>query len=472
MERDRYGAIGALAANRPLLISVVFAFGLTALAVAGFSSQPGGRAMSAYAVSCFVALALPAIATSFAPAAGFPRAVFAVGLALGLLAISLLAPWESHSTLAVAGLSGTTFRIGAALLLWFVLLRPLFGDAPGLAMAAPLAAALGAFGASGLLALEALARIDVLGAVASLSVAMSCLVGVGVAGDFTRAFAGGARADEAAGDAAHLAVAPAVFSALATAGVFSAGLAPGAEALDWSWRAVFYGAGGVALATATALVVTASTLSLSNVTEEIAVIENYRRQNFRRWWRPFRQALPQSSAIAFTAILLILTVVALFSGFDALAPVKLTLLAVCSLAAWVTFVSIRTGLFVFLALFASVIMIDWSYAIVGVVSPGLLVELTVIAFAAALFGQIGIAWRDARNPRRNAREATEAAMVDGGYRYLGSAAFALAAFAVAQTSGLWSDGGAAALYLAAYCVFGFFIAAPLMTSIGAVFGRD
>ncbi len=472
METDRYGAIGGLAANRPLLISVVFAFGLTALAVAGFSSQPGGRAMSGFAINCFAALALPAVATGIAPAGAVPRAVFAALAAGALLVVSFLAPFDKNAMLAAAGLSGATLRIGAALLLWFVLLRPLFGDAPGLAMAAPLAAALGAFGASGLLALEALARIDVLGAVASLSVAMSCLVGVGVAGDFTRAFAGGARADEAAGDAAHLAVAPTAFGALATAGVFSAGLAPGAETLDWSWRAVAYAAGGVALATATALVVTASTLSLSNVTEEIAVIENYRRQNLRRWWRPFRQVLPPSSAIAFTAILLILTVVALFSAFNLLTPVKLILLGACSLAAWVTFVSLRTGLFVFLALFASMIMIDWSYAIAGVVSPGLLVELTATAFAAALFGQIGVAWRDARNPRRNAREATEAAMVDGAYRYLASAAFALGAFAAAEASGLWEDGSAAALYLAALCLFGFFIAAPLMTSIGAIFGRD
>jgi len=118
------------------------------------------------------------------------------------------------------------------------------------------------------------------------------------------------------------------------------------------------------------------------------------------------------------------------------------------------------------------ILIDWSYELAGVALPGLLAELSAIAVAAALYGQIALAWRDARSPRRKAHEAAEVAMIDGAYRYLVSAAFAIAALLVGQTSGLWADGVAAGIYLTTLAVFGLLISAPLMTAISAIFGRD
>lgn len=473
MDSDRHGPVGTLAADRPLLTSVVIAFGLTALSVIGFSGDRAAGVMVAdFALNALVALALPAVLAAAAPTTTWPRIGFALASAATLYVAARTVPNLIPYDLSILSPNSASVVAAGGLTIWFLVLRPLFGDVAGLSFAAPVAAILGAYGAGALLVLGTNAPMNVVGALSSLSLAVACIVGVGVAAEFTKQFAKGDRVHKASGDAAHLAAAPAVYAALITAGVFVAGLTPGVEQLGWTWRAVIYAGAGVTIAAATALFITSATLSLGSTSEKIAVVENHRRQNFRKWWRPLRQALPPSSAIAFVAILLIVTIVALFEAYNEYSFAKTSLLIACAIAAGITFVSARTGLFVLLALFSSMILIDWSYELAGVALPGLLAELSAIAVAAALYGQIALAWRDARSPRRKAHEAAEVAMIDGAYRYLVSAAFAIAALLVGQTSGLWADGVAAGIYLTTLAVFGLLISAPLMTAISAIFGRD
>lgn len=472
MDTARHGTIGALAANRPLLISVVLAFGLTALAVTGFIRESSALTVSDFAINAFFALAAPALIARFAPPKLVNRLIYVLAISTVLIVGSIYAPGVSPKAFAAFAPSVSAVQIACVLLIWFVLLRPLVGDIVGLGVAAPVAAVLGAFGASGFLALEAAPGEGVIGAIASLSLALSCLVGVGVAADFAQAFARGGDVHDAAGVAAYNATSAAVYATLITFGVFVAGLLPAAETINWSFRAIIYGAAGVALAVTTTLLVTASALSLAQVSEQTAVTENHRRQNVRRWWRPLRQALPPSSALAFVAILMIITVTGLFTAYEPITLVKVALLIACALFAGLTFVSIRTGIYVFTALLSAMVIVRWIYEIAGTPSPSLLAELTGLAVTAALYGQVAIAWRDARNPSRNAREAAERAMIDGAHRYAISAAFVLGALFVSDVSGLWSDGAEAAFYTFAMTLFGFLIAAPLMTAISAVFGRE
>ena len=372
MDPARHGTIGALAANRPLLISVVFAFGLTALSVTGFMRAPSAAAVSNFAINAFFALAAPAIIARFAPSAMINRLVYVFVIGALLLVGSTYAPAISPQVLSVIAPSTGAVQVACVLMIWFVLLRPVIGDVVGLGVAAPIAAVLGAFGASGFLALEAAQGEDVIGAIASLSLALSCLVGVGVAADFAQAFARGGDAHNAAGVAAYNATSAAVYATLITLGVFASGLMPGAETISWNFRSIVYGAAGVALAVTTTLLVTAAALSLSRVSEQTAVSENHRRQHVRRLWRPLRQALPPSSALAFVAILLILTVVGLFTAYEPITTVKLTLLFASSIFAALTFVSLRTGIYLFINLLASMVAVQWFYEVAGFETPNLL----------------------------------------------------------------------------------------------------
>ena len=182
--------------------------------------------------------------------------------------------------------------------------------------------------------------------------------------------------------------------------------------------------------------------------------------------------MPPRSAISISAILFIVTIVALFEASSALTLSKFVLVVAAALAAGIAFVSARTGLFVFIALFVNVVVINWFCELAGTVPLSLLAELCAIAAAGILYGQIALAWRDARSPRRKAHEAAEVAMIDGVYRYLVSAAFSVGAFLVSDVAGLWADGSDAARHLTLLAIFGLVVSAPLMTAISAAFGRE
>ncbi|MEL7487709.1 MAG: hypothetical protein AAGJ87_10910 [Pseudomonadota bacterium] len=476
MESDSQGAIGGLAANRPLLILVLFGFGLAALAAAGFLRAPetaaSGMRLLDFSISLAIALAVPHALAALAPRRGVGRWATAAAIAAAFIVAFALLAGAPPLQLGGVSLHAASFLAGAALFGLMIAGRPLIGGLAGFGLAGPVAAIIGAVSAAALLSLEDVSAPHVIGAVATMSASFAALVSVGVAADFANAFARGGDSHFAAGVAAHRAAAPAFNAALNVLCVFAAGLLPAAEMLDWSWRMIFFAAGGGVVAASTALFFSAATLSLGVVTEEAASIENHRRQRFRRWWRPVRDLLPTSSALAFVAILMILAIVAQFETYQPISLIKVGLIVGCAAAAALTYVSLRTGLFVMAALFFAMVLADWGYVLFGVAAPALTAQLTALACLAALFAQVAASWRDARSPRRKAREATEAAMIDGAYRYVASAAFAIAAFAAAAMSGLWSDAGAAGAYYALLASMGAVFAAPLMTAIGAMFGRD
>ena len=475
-DSEEHGAIGALAANRPLLVTVIFAFGLTALSVVGFMRAPGaganGLSVADFATNALIAFAAPNFAAAAAPRRPLQRALFAALVLAALIGAYVAAERYGVPAFFGAAVRSESIAIGAAFFVWSLASRPLTGALTMLSVAGPFAAIVGAIGAAALLSLEQIHAPDALGAVATMSVAFACLIGIGVAADFAFAFARGADSHAAAGIAAHRAAAPSMNAALNVICIFSAGLLPAAETLDWSWRMILFAAGGGVVAVTTALFLSAATLSLSTITEEVAAIENHRRQRFRRWWRPIGQILPMSSAFAFVAILAILSIVAQFETYAPISVIKASLIVAAALSAALTYVSARTGLFVMLALYFAMTLVDWGYAAIGIDPPSLLAQLTAIACLAALFGQIAVAWRDARSPRRKAHQATEEAMIDGAFRYAASVAFTIAALAIASVSGLWADGASAAGYYAALAATGGVAAAPIMTAIGGVFGRD
>lgn len=472
IELERQGGIGMLAANRPLLTAVLVAFGLSALSVIGYLRAPsedvagGVLHVSNFALNGLIAIAVPAVIAALAPESYSRRVVMAVGAAASLCALGQVLSFNQTVLTMVHPLA---FFTAAGLTLFTLLPRRLFGDATALAAAAPITAILGAFGAGGLISMADAVSMDVVGAISSLSLALACLIGVSLAADFLQLFAEGVDAHQAAGEAAHRALAPSANAALVTVAVFSAGLLPGPQQLSWTWTAIFYAAGGIVVAVSSTLLVTAATLSLRPLSETVAVGENRRQSFSRRAWRPVRQILPPSSALAFSAILAIVVVVALFEAYYSMTLIKIALIILCAIAAGLTFVSMRTGLFVMLGLFASMVMIDATSSIVGAARPPALAEMAAIAAGAALFGQIALSWRDARNPRRKPHEAAEQAMIDGAYRYVLGAALGVVAFAMAAVSGLWANGADAAWYLAFLSGIGLLIAAPMMTAICTLF---
>jgi hypothetical protein len=96
----------------------------------------------------------------------------------------------------------------------------------------------------------------------------------------------------------------------------------------------------------------------------------------------------------------------------------------------------------------------------------------VLAMTAALYAQLGVAWRDARSPRLNARETTEAAMSDGAPAFLVTTAIGLTAFWAAKVAGVWPAGGSAAILLALLALYGLVVAPAAMTALGHSIRRE
>ena len=471
MDSERHGVIGALAAHRPLLISVVFAFGLTALSVVGFASASAGQQVARFAIDILFGLSIPVVLVSLAPTTPIRRLLFALMLGGALFGVTRLAHAYSPGVVRAILPSSASIIVGSVLIILLSQLRPVIGQITALTVAAPFAAMLGTLGAIGFVGLNIEPSLEIVAVVACLGLSLACLIGVGVSADFTHGFAHGAEMHDAAGRAAYLGISFCVYALFICIVIFGVSRTMGTAALDWSWREIFYTGGGIVLATVTVLLLTAASLSLKDPDEKIAVIENQRGQNFRDWWRYIRRVLPASSALAAFAMLLIFSVVAIFTASHAPSVSSIIFICVSGIGAGVVFVSLRTGLFVFSALFISTIIVNWGIEIIRGAAPEPMALLTAQICVALLYAQIGVAWRDSINPWRKARETTGHAMTQGAHRYIVSTLLSVAAMVICQTSGLWSGGGVAAAYLFGQAVIGFIIAPPLMTSISAAFGK-
>lgn len=471
MEGERLGLVGGLAADRPVLVATLLAFGAAALAAVGVNDARDagiGSADLADLLLAFLVLpVLPLLLAAAAPRGLAGRLAFAAVVALALLAVDAAAPG-----LQLAWLTPDRRLLTAVfvLTLFLVLIVPACGAYVKLAFIGAAAAVLGAAGAAGVLRYEGI-PLDQIGLVTALGVALGVVVTVGIAADHAALFARGADKRRAAGLAARQAGAPALFAVIVCAAAFPlrAQLAPlGDKTFDLIWVSGVAGA----LSILCALFITAGALSLHRVTEELAVEENARTQAQRRFWRPLRNALPVRSAFAAAAIVGITLVIA---GFEmALAPDwrDIAFVGVLSGAAAIVFFSVRAGLFVLATLVAASVLSLWVAQLAGVAIPKAPMDTAGLTLSGVVFGQFALAWREARSPRLNARETMEAAMTDGMGRYLVSLSSGAAALYAAGVSGAAPEASGAAGYALCLGLIGALIAPVLMTALSGLTGRD
>lgn len=470
MKFDRIGLVGGLAADRPILTTLVLAFGLTALAALGVpeaGAAGGAAAINDLVIAEIALLFSPLLLATLAPRSLPLRLFFAtIFVAGGGLAI-WLAP---HS---VAGLfSAPAIALGAftGFAAYLFLAGPIFGAAAKFAFIAAAGGVLGMAGALGLLFQQGITVSGGAGAVAATAISGGAIIGAGAIADFAGLFAAGADRRRAAGISARRAVTPLAFGTLAAA------LAFGLPALQADRLAAPY-LGGLAglslvLAAIPALMVSAGSLRLRQENEMAAVEENRRRAAFRRFWRPMRNVFPPNASLAFIAIASIAVIAAAFNMPSRMPTAHLLFCVFGAIGGGVLFFSLRAGVFVFFTLIVSVSLTDWLWGAFG--GPALIPadQAPALALAGLLFGELAITWRDARSPRLNARETTEAAMTDGLATNTLGVAIAIVGLCAGAAAGVFDGGLAASAYLAMIATIGLLLTPALMTALSHVVRRE
>lgn len=468
------GLVGGIAAGRPLLAAAVLSFGIAALSAVGFQNATTSfnDASLAMLAALFVMMAAPAAVASLAPQNFWLRALlaaFAAGLILALRRVLM------QTGLTVSPFNEGIALAGAAFVTFFLTLAaPLWRSALSLSLIGLAAVILAAAGGLAAIALEtAEARvIATAGASLGLAAGLGAALSVQIAAAFTRSFAEGGDNVSAAGAAARYAAAPALFAlgagvAAIAAVEFTAGAS--APAIAASARVA---AAAIAFGAAAPLFMLAGALSLKGRTETTAVIENRRREALRPMLAFVRRMLPPSSALAASAIFLIAAIVAAFETKTPASASDLALVAAVATTAALVFVSLRTALAAGVLLLAAGRLANWAIDLAGLPALTETARAVAGALAAALYLQLFLAWRDRRDPRRKTREAVAMALADSLFAYAAAAAVAASAMAASEAAGLWSEGVEAALLAAALSAIGFLAAPPLMTAIGALFGRE
>ena len=468
------GLIGGIAAGRPLLSSAVIVFGLSALTAQAFKDASVSYASASIAFMAALAaiVVLPAALAAIAPRNFWLRflyASFAAGLLLAarrLLAQADFSPGPVDLGVALGAAAGATFLLCAGAPLWRAALSlsliglaaSILGISAGLAMTAiesGLSGAVATAGAS--LGLAA-------GAGAALSVA--------IAARFSRAFAEGGDNYAAAAQAARDAAAPALLAI--GVGVLAMVFAARGDSVsvDAAFTAARVSAVAMSASLAAPLFMLAGALALKARTETTAVRENRRRAALAPWLSLLRKGLAPSSALAASAILIIIAIVAGFETATAASAGEYAVVAAVSLFAAVVFVSLRTALMTAVLLLVAGRLAHWGGDLLGL--PGLTDTARVAAstLAALLYAELALAWRDRRNPRRKTREVVQMALADSYFAYAASSIVAASALAATEAAGLWGEGVEASLHVGALALIGFVAAPPLMTAVGALFGRD
>lgn len=468
------GLIGGIAAERPVLATSVLAFAAMALSAVGYRAAEASFASVsiAFLAALFVAAGVPPAIAAAAPKRFWLRAIyagFAAGILLALRRVLLQAgldigPFDEGVALAAA--AGGVFILALA--------APLWRAAVSYSLMGFAALILGAAGGLAALAVETASggAVHAPGAILALAASLGAALSVQIAAAFARIFAEGGDNATAAGAAARHASAPALFalglgvSAIALA-AFGAG-APLASILASARVA----AAALAFALVVPLVALAGALSLKAETEATAVAENRRRASLRPFLAAVRGALPPSSAIAASAILVILAVVAAFEAKTPASVGETALVSAVAVIAAIVFVSLRTALMASALVAISGRLAAWGVDLAGLAAPTETARVAASALAAALAMQLFLAWRDRRDPRRKTREVVRLALADDYFAYAAAAILSVAAMAASEAAGLWGEGIEAALYALALAFIGFLAAPPLMTAIGALFGRD
>lgn len=467
MERDRFGLVGGLVADRPILTLLVLAFGLAALAAIGASgAAPGGAfAVGELEIAGLALTALPLFLAGAAPRTIGLRIIIGLAVAAGAAALYVYGPLVPGG--GVAAPAARAF----VLLTWLLLAAgPLFGAMARFAFIAVGAGLVGMAGGFGLMLRQGLGVGESGPAVIS-AFAIAAIVGAGAVADFAALYAGGADRRRAAGLAAGRAVAPSVYGAFAAALAFGGAAGLRSENAEWLMLSGLAGL-AVILCALPALAASAGALCLRQESEMMAVEENRRRQAFRRLWRPMRAIFPPNASLALIAIAAIAVVAAAFNMPGPMPAFHLVFAISGAAAAGLVFFSLRAGLFVFYLLIASSALGGWLWGTIKAPALSLLDQAAALALAAALFGSLAATWRDARSPRLNPRETTEAAMTDGLGGHVFGAILTLAGFYAGKAAGVWPGGLAAGGYLALMAAIGILLAPALMTALSHMAPRE
>lgn len=467
MERDRFGLVGGLVADRPVLTAMVLAFGLTAMVAVG-ASGAAPAAASAGGDLTVAALALIAVPLFIAGVA--PRSI-ALRIGVGVLAAVSAAAFYAFAPAELARAASAPSAIAfAALTAALLTMGPMVGPMLHFAFIAAAAGLLGMAGAIGLMLRQNIGVAESAPALVA-GFAAAAVVGAGAVADFAGLFAGGADRRHAAGQAASRALAPCFFAAVAAVLAFGGAAAVSERSVG---AAVFAGLCGLAvvLSALPALAVPTGALGLRRTNESMAVEENRRRQAFRRLWRPIRGLLPANASLAIVAIAAIAVVAAAFNVSGGPPGFPLAFTALAAVAAGFVFFSLRVGLFVFFMLMVSSSLGGWLWTIAGAAALAPFDAAAAQVLAAVLFGGLATTWRDARSPRLNPRETTEAAMTDGFGEHVFGVVVGLAGFYAGSAAGAWPGGLAAGCYLALMAAIGLLLAPALMTALSRLVRRE
>jgi hypothetical protein len=445
----------------------VLAVGATTLCVLGLRNGTDlehNNVISRYLLGAVVAVCAPIALAAFAPERTWLRVIFltavvSFGTALSAVAFGLLSNAPVALSPAIVGCSFGLF-------LFLIALSPFTQNAIRLGVLAPIAALVGVAGGVGYLMLQDVLVSALSASAAAIALAGGIVVGVGVGADFAHYFAKGANARNAAAAAGHAALAPAMFSVLAAASY--AGIATFHANFGMADARLIFGVGIITLfGVLTALAGATGALALIRPSEQTAVNENRRRARFAESWRPVRRILPSTTALASSAIIGVIVIIALFEvGIDAPLSLAAYILLIVA-AAGLTFVSLRTSILIAALLFVSSIYAEYIYAIFGLTLLPLTERLAALTLAAIAFSQLTVSWRNASDVWRNARDITQNAMCDGLRRFLIALGGASAALVVASYAFDWSAGISTACYFTIVACIGLFMSPVLMVALSA-----
>lgn len=466
--------IGGMAAGRPLLSGIVIAFAAAALVSVSYRQAPASftdASLSYLAALSFLAIVPPALG-AIAPRNFWLRAIYAgilaglylAGRRLILQSDVSFGPFDANLALLVAAISTFALALGA----------PLWRSAIALSLVGLSSAAIAAAAGLAIVGIE-VARsgpVPLTGAALALGAAVGAALTVQMASAYSRLFAEGGDNFSAAAGAAKAGVAPALFALIVGVAAialiaFSLGQ-PEAELISAIWTA----AGSIAFAAACALFYLPGSLALKSQSELAAVAENRRRAALSPLLTGVRNLLPPSSAIAASAIFLIIAVAAALESKTRAGAAEIALISIVAVAAAISFVSLRTALMAALFISAAGRIAAWGIEIAGLAPPSETARIIGAAVAALLSAQIFISWRDNRNPRRKTREVVKMALADSYFAYIASSIIAVCVLAASEIGGIWRDGMEAGLFTACLAAVGAVAAPPLMTAVGALFGRD
>lgn len=405
------GFLGNLVARRPQMIAGILALGCVALSVVGHR-QDGSAVDISYLliVNLLAGLAAPLVLSVVRPKTISDM----IGWTLFVVAIFAGGYWAHQNLpdhLRVLFPSSFALVTGALVFLHFNIIRPLVGGHFRLIAISPIAITLGAAGGIGLLAFAQVTGNSV-PLLLIYSIASGTIIGAGSGFDFARFFARGSSREKAAAAAAHASLAPGSFATIMTAAaVAMLSYRSGFGALDWHLIAA--AAGLTAGFCLLGVVCVAGALGRSTFGERVAVDENYTLRWFARAWGPLRRVFPPTTAIAATAIAIILAIIA---AFEAGLSAPVTFLVLCSFIAFgalVAFVSVRTSLLLIAVLSVSVFISRFAYSLIGVPLPTAELQIIVVGLVSLSLVQLTTSWRDANLRWRNARDAAQDAMGGG-----------------------------------------------------------